>query len=393
MRILFVGMPDSIHTARWISQITDQGWEIYLFPTYLVGPHPMLQHITFLGTSFLRAKNHSKTVRFIHWPSLFFARNYLESQLIHTKALKYKEQALKYVMQNLRPDIIHSLELQQAGYITLGARKSLRGKFPAWIATNWGSDIYLFGRLAEHQEPIRQVLQNCDYYSCECQRDVELARKMGFQGTILPVLPNTGGIHFEQTLSFRQPGPVSQRKAIILKGYQHWAGRALVAFQAFRFCLEALEGYAILIYSASEDVKIAAQLFAQDTGLQVELVPDSTHENILSMFGKARIYIGLSISDGISTSLLEAMTLGAFPIQSCTACADEWFESGQGGFIVPPEDPQEIANAIRRALSEDVLVDRAAEINSQTIKKRLDYSVIKSEVVKMYQSIYTQRKL
>jgi len=71
---------------------------------------------------------------------------------------------------------------------------------------------------------------------------------------------------------------------------------------------------------------------------------------MLHYYGRARIYIGLSISDAISTSLLEAMVMGAFPIQSCTACADEWIEDGKSGFIVPPEDPHVIAEAIRRAL-------------------------------------------
>lgn len=392
MRILFVGMPDSVHTARWITQIADQGWEIYLFPTYLASPHPMLRNVKFLGTAFLHPKNLSKAVRFIHWPSLFFLRNFLESRLTHTKTIKYKELALKYVIKNLQPDIVHSLELQQAGYLTLGAKKSLKGKFPAWIATNWGSDISLFGRLPEHQGPIRQVMQNCDFYSCECIRDIALAREMGFQGKVLPVWPNTGGIHLEQYLALRQFGLVSQRKTILLKGYQHWAGRALVALQAFRSCQEALEGYTIAIYSASEDVKIAAQLFAQDTGLNIELVPAASHDEILRLFGKARIYIGLSISDGISTSLLEAMAMGAFPIQSCTACADEWIENGQSGLIVPPEDPQKIAVAIHRALTDDSLVDKAAEINTQTVKDRLNYSIIQSEVVKMYQDIFTQRK-
>ena len=385
-------MPDSIHTVRWIAQIADQGWEIYLFPINLASPHPMLRNVTFLGTSLRRPKNISKTVRFIQWPSLFFLRNFLESQRTHKKTVKFKEQALKYAIQNLRPDIIHSMELQQAGYITLGAKKSMKGEFPTWIATNWGSDISLFGRLPEHQESIRQVMQNCDYYSCECERDIELARKMGFQGKVLPVLPNTGGINFEQYLSFRQPGPVSRRKIILLKGYQHWAGRALVAFQAFRLCLESLKGYTIAIYSASEEVKIAAELFAQDTGLNIELVPAAAHEEILNLFGKARIYIGLSISDGISTSLLEAMAMGAFPIQSCTACAEEWIGDYQSGLIVPPEDPQEIAAAIFLALNDDGLVDRAAEINAQTVKERLDYSIIQPQVVKIYQEIFAQRK-
>jgi glycosyltransferase involved in cell wall biosynthesis len=113
---------------------------------------------------------------------------------------------------------------------------------------------------------------------------------------------------------------------------------------------------------------------------------------MLRLYDRSRIYIGLSISDGISTSLLEAMAMGAFPIQSCTACADEWFADGQSGFIVPPEDPQAIAEALRRALTDDLLVDRAAEINARTIAQRLDNSVIEPQVIKMYEDIYGASK-
>ncbi len=37
----------------------------------------------------------------------------------------------------LRPDIIHSLELQNAGYLVLQAKARLGKSFPTWIATNW----------------------------------------------------------------------------------------------------------------------------------------------------------------------------------------------------------------------------------------------------------------
>jgi len=215
---------------------------------------------------------------------------------------------------------------------------------------------------------------------------------MGFQGKVLPVLPNAGGIPIEYEMSFRQPGPVSQRKTIVLKGYQNWAGRALVAFQAFRLCQDALQGYTINIYSAGEDVKIAAQLFTLETNIPVKIIQNGSHEEILKVFGKARIYIGLSISDGISTSLLESMVMGAFPIQSCTACADEWIEDGKSGFIVPPEESHAIADAIRKALTNDSLVDRAAEINAQTVAERLDYSIIQAQVIKIYRDIYDSRK-
>jgi glycosyltransferase involved in cell wall biosynthesis len=389
IKVLFVGMIDTVHVAYWISQIRDQNWEIYLFPVESALPTPGLRDLSLFATRFFRPAFLDKSVRYIRWSSLSFYLDTLNRMLLkHQHFHKFKEWALLHAIQSIQPDIIHSMEFQHAGYLTLSVKKKLGNKFPTWIATSWGSDLYLFGRFPEHQGPIRQVLESCNYYSGDCVRDVQLARNMGFKGLILPVFPGRGGFDIKYMTSFRQSGPVSTRKTILVKGYQGWAGRALVAFQAFRHCLDILRDYTIVLYAVVEDVKIAARLFEQETGLPIKVVPASSPESeILSQFGKARVHIGLSISDGTPNSLLEAMVMGAFPIQSCTSCADEWIQDGKGGLIVPPEEPSKIANAIRRALTDDALVDQAAEINAQTARERLDYSVIQPQVMKIYRDI------
>ncbi len=205
---------------------------------------------------------------------------------------------------------------------------------------------------------------------------------------VLPVIPSAGGFDLEMADRLRQPGPVSARRLIMLKGYQHWAGRALVGLRALERCADLLRGYEVAIYGASPDVVLAAGLFSQSTGVRTTIVPkDSPHAEILGKHGQARISIGLSISDAISTSFLEALVMGSFPIQSWTACADEWIEDGRGGLLVPPEDPDLIEQAIRRALSDDGLVDEAARINALTAQ-RLDYEVIRTQVVALYERVY-----
>jgi glycosyltransferase involved in cell wall biosynthesis len=79
--------------------------------------------------------------------------------------------------------------------------------------------------------------------------------------------------------------------------------------------------------------------------------------------------------------------MGSFPIQSCTACADEWVVEGKSGLIVPPEDPEAAAAAIRRALGDDGLVDHAAELNERAAAERLDERVVKPLVVSRYNQI------
>lgn len=386
MRILFVAMPHSIHAMRWISQITGEGWDVRLFPSQPYDVHTSFRNVTVYGLSFLRQKGTDPTVAFRGVLPFRTSQNRLE-WLVHRSWPRWKVAALASVIRLLKPDIVHSLEFQHAGYLTLACRENLAERFPTWIATNWGSDISLFGRLEEHRPRVQKILETCDYYGAECVRDVELARQMGYQGEVLPVLPNGGGYDLPSIESLRQPGPASERRVVALKGYQSWAGRALVGVRALELIKDLLKGYRVVVYSATDDVLIALELLSQSTGLEIEVVPRTSHEEILRVHGKARVSIGLSISDGISTSMLEAILMGSFPIQSDTSCGEEWIESGRTGIIVHPEDAQAVADALRRALTDDDLVNRASELNFETAKARLDSVKIQPKVVETYEQV------
>ncbi len=388
LRILFVAMATSVHTARWISQINDQGWDLHLFPSIDEGlVHPGLRNITIYHSIYERQKDLDPSVKLRGVPVISRSLAFVGRKTLGKLLPNHRVSQLKRLIQTLRPDIVHSMEIQAAGYLTWDVRKKYEHRFPPWIVTNWGSDIYLFGRLAKHIDRIKAVLADCDYYSCECQRDVHLAKQMGLRGEVLAVLPNTGGFDLQQISHFRQPGMTSERRFILLKGYQHWAGRALVGLRALALCAPDLKGYRVAIYSAVPDVKIAAELLSQEIGIPIDLIPSCSHEDILRLYGSARVYIGLSISDAISTSLLEAIVMGTFPIQSNTACVGEWIVDGETGFSVPPEDPEIIAAAIRRAVTDDALVDRAAELNARLAKERVEKSIIQPQVVEMYKRV------
>jgi glycosyltransferase involved in cell wall biosynthesis len=390
MRLLFIGMPNSVHTARWLLQLRETGWDIYLFPSLSAELHPYFYRVKVFAPSLRYSTRGAHSVKCIRWSGVFALMDKILSLILRKPLKFFWGWALIWVIRLLKPDIIQSLEIQHAGYLTLIARGGAKD-FPKWIVTNWGSDIYLFGRFPEHAEKIRSILRMCDYYSAECHRDVELARKMGFAGKTLPVFPNGGGFNLERVMQLRESGKTSERRIILLKGYQHWAGRALVGVRALALCADVLAGYTVAIYAATPEVEISARLFSQDTGIPVEFIPPCSHDEMLRWYGRSRIYIGLSISDAISTSFLEAIVMGAFPIQSNTACVDEWIVNGRGGFIVPPEDPDVIAQAIRKAVQSDALVDAADELNKQLARERLDESIIKPQVVKMYQEILAER--
>ena len=393
MRILFIALPDSIHAARWVNQVTDQGWDVHFFPANANPIHSQLRNVTTYGLGSFRPDYLDASVE---WQQLWPLRGTSRLSLLVSKFkpnLFERSKWLARVIDRIKPDLVHSMEFQQAGYLTLAARALIGAdKFPKWAVSNWGSDVYLFGRLREHAGRVKEILKSCDYYHSECCRDVELARDLGLRGEVLPVVPASGGFNVEAMLKHRQPGATSARRTIALKGYQNWSGRALVGLRAIELCADVLKGYKVIIYLGSPEVRIAAELVSAKTGLSIE-VEDRRHpgnEHILQLHGSARLSLGLSISDAISQSLLEAMIMGSFPIQSDTSCANEWVQDGQSAFIVPAEDSLPIAEAIRRAVLDDELVNKAAELNLRTARERLDAQVVKPRIIALYNQIFAQ---
>lgn len=395
MRVLFVAMSDSVHTARWIDQVADCGWDLHLFPSIDYGiTHPGLRNITVHHSLFGgRGKPHpSVRERGMNLRSV--ALSYAARMAMEQARPAYRARHLARLVRRLQPDIVHSLEFQHAGYLTLDLAGQLGAQLPPWIATNWGSDLYLFGRHPDHAARVRGVLERCDWYTCECERDIGLARELGLSGKVLPVLPNAGGFDLDDARSLRSPGPTSARRLVMLKGYQHFAGRALVGVRALERCADLLAGYTVVVYAPSEDVRLAVQLFAARTGVQTKILPHRTpHRDILAHHGRARVSIGLSIGDAISTSFLEAMLMGSFPVQSDTACACEWANDGEGTLLVPAEDPDRVEQALRRALVDDALVDAAAARNWATAETRLDRRVVQPQAIELYRRVAGAEKM
>jgi glycosyltransferase involved in cell wall biosynthesis len=99
-------------------------------------------------------------------------------------------------------------------------------------------------------------------------------------------------------------------------------------------------------------------------------------------FANSRIYVGASRSDGISTSFLEALVLGAYPIQTNTSCANEWVDKGFHAHLIEPN-----RDAIFQALiSTDNLsnLEEIRLINKALASKILKFETIKLESIKFY---------
>ncbi len=390
MRILFVAFSENITTARWMDQLSGEGWDIHLFPSIRRHNHaPELHDLTLHDVGLWRPERLDASVRIAGaWPGArgaYTVQRWLER---HTTWRRDRARFLAATIRRLKPDLVHTLEMQHAAYLMLDACRYLGPRRPPWIYSSWGSDINYFQHQPEHAARIRSVLRECDGLFTDCDRDRRLAIEYGFTGKYLGVYPGGGGYDLDEMRRCRQPGPASARRVIAVKGYQseRYGGRALLALQAIHRCADALKNYRVVVYSAqTESVSDVVRHIAATSPIRIEVLPRVPHGEVLSLLGQSRIHLAISETDGTPNAMLEAIIMGALPVQTDTVSTGEWIENGINGALVPSDLPEAIEAALRRALAEDAWVDQAAAHNVALADERLGRGAIARDVVESYE--------
>jgi glycosyltransferase involved in cell wall biosynthesis len=380
MRLLVVGFADSVHIARYLQLLQDTDWDIHLFDSTLWGePHPELPPVT-VHTCVADVQESERP------------GGPLVKSLAFPWSFRGHSDHLARVIDEFRPDIVHSHEIQHGGALVQAALQRDDTPQIPWLVTNWGSDIFWFGRDPFHISTIRAVLQDCDYYSAECHRDVALARAYGLQGRVVGVWPVTGGIDLDHAMTLRASGPTSGRRAIAVKGFSGAIGQAEIAFEAIERCADLLDDWELCTYQLDAKLEerylnLAAGAVSHHTVISLGGARQSSHDEVLAMHGRARVSLALNRSDALSTSFLEAMAMGSFPVQSSSSCGNEITPPGHGALFVPATDVDTVTAALRRALTDDLLVDTAAEINRQACAEHLDRRRTRARVIDAYERI------
>jgi len=372
-KILIVGMADSIHTAHWIERIINSDLEIHFFPSRKYRKiHPLILDLTDRFSNFKLQRAYPTSLIAPYWNYFWdsFTKYFTTRKITH----------LRKLINSNNYDFIHALELQHAGYLMLDLDFSARENTKL-IVTNWGSDIYFFQNSPDHEQKLRRLLKKASRYSAECSRDYELARKLGFKGEFLPIIPNS----FSNDKTEGKFVLTSDRTQIIAKCYGEVFGLGSLVISAVESMLLENLKYSFFLYSVTSDLEeLVVNLAAKFPGrLRFSTVRNSlSHKDLLLEFSKSRVYLGASLSDGISTSFLESMSQGAFPIQTNTSCAADWIKKGCLGIAVNP-DLESIIASLRIGINDDELVNKAQALNPLILEQHTNFDNL-SKIAKAF---------
>ena len=352
-KVLVVAMLNSIHTVRWLSQFEDQkSYDIHLYSSTECIPHPKVLSYKYFT--------------------------------IHTGDLEK-------LIGDLKPDIIHTLEMQHSAYLVLQIReKSI--DFPLWFYSCWGSDIKWFKKFPKDREKISKILKYIDAMFSEEIESIDIAiKKFKFNKRYLKV-PGPGGFKVDEMRSLTKFIDPSKRKIIAVKGYSGWVYKPETVFSALILCsdLIKIKGFEVEIYVPGDISTYVNKL--RESGVIVNYFNWTPNYNeMLCLFAKSRINIAASLSDGVPNSMLEGMLMGAFPIQSKSKTLGEYIKR-KNGILIDPLDIVSYAEAIKKSLEDDNLVDEAAVFNLNLIKNKFDYNLIKNKVIDFYGSFFEDEK-
>ena len=94
-----------------------------------------------------------------------------------------------------------------------------------------------------------------------------------------------------------------------------------------------------------------------------------SHETIRSLLATADVYVSASSSDGTSSSLLEAMACGLFPVISRIRANLPWVRDGETGLFFQVGEAADLSRALARALDDPALRERASTANRTLVER------------------------
>lgn len=143
----------------------------------------------------------------------------------------------------------------------------------------------------------------------------------------------------------------------------------------------------IVAGSGNNEIKFIKYLKDNGCSKNVQFVGNVENSKMPELLNEASIYISTSPSDGISISLLEAMSCGLFPVVTDILGNREVIADNKNGLLFKPGDVSGLVNCIVKAFKDDELMRDSVFINKKIIKERFSFKKNLSFVNEIYKSL------
>ena len=405
MKLLYVADGRSPIALNWIRYFTRSGHEVYLvstFPCQQIEGLAWLVEIPVAMSGYYHQVDHGgansgKLLR-RHIPVKLRT---LVRQMAAPISFPQATRSLQEVVESIQPDLIHAMRIPYEGMIASSvmkriAKMSTESNIRLLISV-WGNDFTLHAKSTRMMSNFtNQALQWVDGLHTDCQRDMRLAMKLGFDITKPNiVLPGGGGVQIDTfyppEIKTEEYGNRSRamNKAITIinpRGFRAYV-RNDTFFQAIPLVIDKFPNVRFICPDMSGEAQAEKWIKELRIGHLVELLPAQSRQQMAELFRQAQITLSITTHDGTPNTLLEGMACGCFPIAGDIDSLHEWITPGMNGLLVNPGDPNALSEAIVQAISQPELRKQARERNLQLVKERAEYGKVMQKAEGFYKRL------
>jgi glycosyltransferase involved in cell wall biosynthesis len=415
-KLLFIALAQSTHTHAWAQLLKNQELnvrvfaidktqapDVFQFQTYCYNQYFMRADLA--GSVLSAAKRISvkvflkslvKRVGFENAVTLL--SKYLGSEKTltlfenHIGLKDLEDRWLAMIVDKWRPDIIHTLGLDPASYTYYRVRNRFKlAGIGKWVVTARGGPEFLLKRMLPGEaRKIREVFQSCDQFIADNHESYNYASEMGLESSkvsSLGVVPGTGGVDVDELSTLRREPASASRIIVYPKAYECPASKALPVFEALRLCWEKIRPCKIYMTAVIPETQMWFQTFPERIKSACYLKPRIPRKDLIQLMAKSRIMLAPSLSDGIPNTLYEAMAVGALPIVSPLDTIRSTVQNEKHVLFARNLYPQEISDALARAMTDDNLVDSCANVNFELVRKIANRKSTARKVVEYYKAL------
>lgn len=425
-KILFIAFAQGSHTRSWIDLLENSGLNVRLFGLRVPGglpaaDWPVKTYVTAYHRedldpdtrrSFFTSRRSGRLANLLgkvlgwlglkshllraferqQWP-FRSKRRYGPAFFLSLDEETPEELWLAEIIRDWRPDIIHTMGLDPAGqfYLRVRNRFGLKGIGKWVMQLRGGSDLTLT-RLDPEQKPdLTAALQECDQLVSDNEVNYSYATELGMSDdrvADLGPVPGTGGVDVEG-LSAAWQGPPSGRRIILWpKAYDSPWSVALPVFEALKMIWDQIEPCEIyMLVMTVPGTRMWYWSLPEKIRKHCHVEERIPRQKLMELLLRTRVMLAPSLVDGIPNSLLEAMAAGAFPIVSPLDTISRVVKHEDNVLFARNLYPDEVADALLRAMTDDRLVDQAAERNLELVRAIADRATIGPRVVNYYESL------
>jgi len=297
--------------------------------------------------------------------------------------------AMPAILRGQRPDIVHLHFPYPLGEVSQWLLR--RGR--ASVMTYHSDVVRQAGFLRLYGPLLRRVLRQMDRILPTSEPYIQSSpwlRPLANKCTVVPL-----SIDVER---FASPQPARVRTI-----RRRYAGPILLFVGRLRYykgldyllrAMKRIDATLLIVGAGPEAARLGAMSYEAGLAKRVHFLGDVSDEALPAYYQAADVFVLPSShrSEAFGIVLLEAMAAGAPLITTELGTGTSWVnQNGVTGLVVPPRDPEALANAIDRLLSDASMREEMGRRAQERARTEFDLPVLVDRVMAVYEQALRQK--